>query len=85
VTQLHRAQLHRSQIEIQSRSNRDPNLQVDAVPWEKLSEADRTTIEAMGVEAAKLSSGGTLPPASHATAHSESCLHPEIVSSQSRS
>lgn len=33
-------------------------LQVDAVPWEKLSAEDRATIEAMGVEAARLSSGG---------------------------
>lgn len=55
------------------------------MPWEKLSEADRSTIEAMGVEAAKLSSGGALPPASHEAAHFESCLHPAMVSSQSRS
>lgn len=55
------------------------------MPWEKLSEADRSTIEAMGVEAAKLSSGSALPPAPHEAAHSESCLHTEMVSSQSRS
>jgi hypothetical protein len=35
-------------------------LQVDATPWENLSAEDRATIEAMGVEAAKLSSGGEL-------------------------
>lgn len=35
-------------------------MQVDAVAWENLSEVDRATIKAMGVEAAKLSSGGEL-------------------------
>jgi hypothetical protein len=33
-------------------------LQVDSTPWESLSAEDRATIEAMGAEAAKLSSGG---------------------------
>lgn len=37
-------------------------LKVDAVPWENLSAEDRATIEAMGVEAAKLSSGGETEP-----------------------
>jgi hypothetical protein len=34
------------------------NMQVDSTPWESLSAEDRATIEAMGAEAAKLSSGG---------------------------
>lgn len=36
------------------------DVQLDAVAWENLSETDRATIEAMGVEAAKLSSGGKI-------------------------
>jgi hypothetical protein len=47
-----------SPVFIQSVTRAIVCLQVDAAPWDSLSAEDRATIEAMGAEAAKLSSGG---------------------------